>query len=43
MGLAGLACLGAFAAYAVLVALAEKLLIRRELQVLEVLLDDSPG
>jgi len=43
VGLAGLACLGAFAAYAVLVALAEKLLIRRELQVLEVLLDDSPG
>lgn len=39
----GLACLGALAAYAVLIALAERLFIKRELQVLEVLLDDSPG
>jgi hypothetical protein len=38
-----LACFGAFATYAVLVALAEGLLVRRELRVLEVLLDDSPG
>ena len=42
-GLALLACLGAFATYAVLIAIAEGLLVRRELQVLEVLLDDSPG
>lgn len=35
--------LGALATYAVLIALAERLLERRELQVLEVLLDDSPG
>lgn len=39
----GLACLGSFATYAVLIALAERLFIKRELQVLEVLLDDSPG
>lgn len=38
-----LACLGSCATYAVLIALAERLLLRRELQVLEVLLDDSPG
>jgi hypothetical protein len=38
-----LACLGAFATYAVLIALAERLLISREQRVLEVLLDDSPG
>jgi len=42
-GLVMLACLGAFATYAVLVALAERLLVNRELRVLEVLLDDSPG
>ena len=42
-GIAALACLGAFATYAVLIALAERLLVRRELRVLEVLLDDSPG
>lgn len=41
--LVALACLGALATYAVLIALAERLLERRELQVLEVLLDDSPG
>lgn len=41
--LTGLACLGAFATYAVLIALAEKLLLNREQRVLEVLLDDSPG
>lgn len=41
--LAILACLGALATYAVLIALAERLLIRRELRVLEVLMDDSPG
>jgi hypothetical protein len=41
--LVGLGCLGAFAVYAVLIALAERLLVKRELQVLEVLLDDSPG
>jgi hypothetical protein len=39
----GLACLGSFATYAVLIALAERLFVKRELQVLEVLLDDSPG
>lgn len=38
-----LACLGAFAAYSVLIALAERLFEKRELQILEVLLDDSPG
>ena len=41
--LVALACLGALATYAVLIALAERLLIKRELRVLEVLLDDSPG
>ena len=41
--LALLASLGALATYAVLIALAEGLLVRRELRVLEVLLDDSPG
>jgi hypothetical protein len=39
----GLASLGAFATYAVLIALAERLLVKRELRVLEVLLDDSAG
>ncbi|MEO8360197.1 MAG: hypothetical protein ABI672_09225 [Vicinamibacteria bacterium] len=38
-----LAFLGALATYAVLIALAERLLLKRELQVLEVLLDDSPS
>ena len=38
-----LAGLGSFATYAVLIAIAERLLVKRELQVLEVLLDDSPG
>lgn len=38
-----LACLGSLATYAVLVTLAERLFVKRELQVLEVLLDDSPG
>ena len=38
-----LACLGALATYAVLIALAERLFVKRELRVLEVLLDDSPG
>ena len=42
-GIAVLASLGALATYAVLIALAEKLLVKRELRVLEVLLDDSPG
>lgn len=41
--LAMLACLGAFATYAVLIAIAERLLMKREMRVLEVLLDDSPG
>ena len=41
--LLGLACLGSLATYAVLIAVAERLFERRELQVLEVLLDDSPG
>jgi hypothetical protein len=39
----GLSSLGAFATYAVLIALAERLLVKRELRVLEVLLDDSAG
>lgn len=38
-----LSCLGALAMYAVLIALAERLFLKRELRVLEVLLDDSPG
>lgn len=38
-----LACLGAFATYATLVAIAERLLVHREQRVIEVLLDDSPG
>ena len=38
-----LSCLGALATYAVLIALAERLFVKRELRVLEVLLDDSPG
>jgi len=38
-----LAIVGAFATYAVLIALAERLLIRRERAVLEVLLDDASG
>jgi len=38
-----LATLGSLAMYAVLIALAERLFVRRELRVLEVLLDDSPG
>lgn len=42
-GLVMLACLGAFATYATLIAIAERLLVNRELRVLEVLLDDSPG
>jgi hypothetical protein len=42
-GLAVLACLGALAAYAVLIAIAERLFISREMRLLEVLLDDSPG
>ncbi len=41
--LLALSTLGAFATYAVLIALAERLFLRRELRVLEVLLDDSPG
>jgi hypothetical protein len=41
--LVALAALGALATYAVLIALAERLFERRELQVLEVLLDDAPG
>jgi len=41
--LLGLSSAGALAAYAVLIALAEGLFARRELQVMEVLLDDSPG
>ncbi|MBK5256518.1 MAG: hypothetical protein JJE39_10835 [Vicinamibacteria bacterium] len=41
--LLALACLGALATYAVLVVLAERLFLKRELQVMEVLLDDSPG
>ena len=43
VALSALACLGALATYAVLIALAERLFIRRELKVIEVLLDDSPG
>ena len=39
----GLACFGAFASYAVLIAGAERLLVKRELQVIEVLLDDAPA
>jgi hypothetical protein len=42
-GMVLLACLGALATYAVLIALAERLLTVREQRVLEVLLDDSPG
>lgn len=42
-GLVILACLGALATYAVLIAIAERVLMKRELRVLEVLLDDSPG
>ena len=42
-GLLALSCLGALAAYAVLIAVAERLFVKRELRVLEVLLDDSPG
>lgn len=38
-----LAILGSFATYAVLIALAERLLIKRELQVLEIVMDDSAG
>ncbi len=38
-----LACLGSFATYAVLITLAERLFMKRELEVLEVLLDDSPA
>lgn len=38
-----LACLGALAAYAVLITLAERLFLKREMQVVEVLLDDSPA
>ncbi len=41
--LLGLSCLGALATYAVLIALAERLFLKRELQVMEVLLDDSAG
>jgi hypothetical protein len=41
--LLALSCLGALATYAVLIALAERLFVKRELQVMEVLLDDSPG
>lgn len=41
--LISLACLGGLAMYAVLITLAERLLARRELRVLEILLDDSPG
>ena len=41
--LVALSCLGALATYAVLIALAERLFLRRELRVLEVLLDDTPG
>ena len=41
--LLALSCLGALATYAVLIALAERLFLRRELRVLEVLLDDTPG
>lgn len=41
--LLGLAGLGALAAYAVLIALAERLFMRRELQVMEALMDDSAG
>jgi hypothetical protein len=43
MPMLALAGLGSFATYAVLIAIAERLLVKRELQVLEVLLDDSPG
>ena len=42
-GLLVLSCLGALATYAVLIAVAERLFVKRELRVLEVLLDDSPG
>ena len=41
--LLALACLGAAAMYAVLLTIAERLFVKRELQVLEVLLDDSPA
>jgi hypothetical protein len=41
--LLGLSGLGALATYAVLIALAERLFLKRELQVMEVLLDDSAG
>jgi hypothetical protein len=41
--LLALSGLGAFATYAVLIALAERVFLNRELRVLEVLLDDSPG
>jgi hypothetical protein len=43
ISLQALACLGALASYAVLLAFAERLFVKRELQILEVLLDDSPG
>ncbi len=41
--LLALSCLGALATYAVLIAAAAQLFVKRELRVSEVLLDDSPG